>query len=48
MKSAPYQKSELNPPSNITPSVGTTLGGILFFVPLTLLLVGFYSGLIKI
>jgi hypothetical protein len=39
MKSAPYQKSELNPPYNITPSVETTLSGIFFFMPLTLLLV---------
>lgn len=42
------QTSELNPPQNITPSVGTTISGILVLLPLTLLLLGFYSGVIAI
>lgn len=44
----PKQTSELNPPQNITPSVSTTVSGILILLPLVLLLVGFYSGVIRI
>jgi hypothetical protein len=36
--------SELNPPENITPSIGTTINGILILTPLTLILVGLFSG----
>lgn len=39
--------SELNPPENITPSTGTTLNGILILLPLSLLLVGLYAGVIN-
>lgn len=38
------QTSELNPPENITPSVSTTISGILLLLPLFLLIVGVYSG----
>ena len=39
--------SELNPPENITPSVGTTLSGILILLPLTLVLIYLYSSAIR-
>ncbi|AFY91661.1 hypothetical protein [Chamaesiphon minutus] len=39
--------SELNPPDNITPSIGTTINGILILLPLTLILVGLFSGVIN-
>jgi hypothetical protein len=41
------RKSELNPPENITPSVGTTVSGILVLLPLTIILIGLYSGAFK-
>ena len=41
------RRSELNPPENITPSVGTTLSGILIFLPLVLVLVYLYSSAIR-
>jgi hypothetical protein len=39
--------SELNPPDNITPSIGTTINGILILTPLTLLLIGLFFGVIN-
>ncbi|WP_373542232.1 purine permease [Chamaesiphon sp.] len=39
--------SELNPPENITPSIGTTINGILILLPLTLVLVGLFSHVIN-
>lgn len=45
MKTTP-QVSELNPP-NITPSVGTTINGILVLLPLSLFLIGLYTGVIN-
>ncbi|WP_431628693.1 hypothetical protein [Alkalinema pantanalense] len=42
------QASELNPPYNITPSFKSIMTGILTLLPLTILLVGFYSGAINI
>ena len=44
MSTIKQAKSELNPPQNITPSMGTTIKGILLLLPLTLLIVGLYSG----
>ncbi len=41
-------KSELNPPENITPSIGTTINAILILLPLSLLLLGFYTGAIDL
>jgi hypothetical protein len=41
-------KSELNPPENITPSIGTTINAILILTPLSLLLLGFYTGAIDL
>jgi hypothetical protein len=41
-------KSELNPPENITPSIGTVINAILIFTPLTLVLLGFYTGAIDL
>ena len=41
------RRSELNPPENITPSVGTTLSGILILLPLVLVLVYLYSSAIR-
>jgi hypothetical protein len=41
-------KSELNPPENITPSIGTTINAILIFLPLSLILIGFYTGAIDL
>jgi hypothetical protein len=43
MKANFPQKSELNPPDNITPSVATTLSGILVLLPLGIFLIGMYS-----
>jgi hypothetical protein len=40
------QKSELNPP-DITPSIGTTISGILILLPLSLFLLGLFTGGIK-
>ncbi|WP_310416734.1 purine permease [Chamaesiphon sp. OTE_8_metabat_110] len=39
--------SELNPPENITPSIGTTINAILILAPLSLILIGLFSGLIN-
>jgi hypothetical protein len=47
MKISEPRKSELNPPENITPSVGTTLSGIMVLLPLTIVLIGLYSGAFK-
>jgi hypothetical protein len=47
MKKTLSQTSELNPPENITPSINTTLSGILILLPLTLLLIGLYFGVIN-
>jgi hypothetical protein len=44
MKANFSQKSELNPPNNITPSVATTLSGMLILLPLGVFLIGMYSG----
>jgi hypothetical protein len=44
MKANIPQKSELNPPDNITPSVATTLSGMLILLPLGVFLIGMYSG----
>jgi hypothetical protein len=41
-------KSELNPPENITPSIGTTINAILILLPLSLFLIGFYTGAIDL
>jgi hypothetical protein len=41
-------KSELNPPENITPSIGTTINAILILLPLSLILLGFYTGAIDL
>jgi hypothetical protein len=38
--------SELTPP-NITPSVGTTINGILVLLPLSLFLLGLFTGVIN-
>jgi hypothetical protein len=43
----PNRTSELNPPSNITPSTGTVVSGILLLLPLFLLFIALYSGLIN-
>lgn len=45
MKTNP-QVSELTPP-NITPSVGTTINGILVLLPLSLFLLGLFTGVIN-
>jgi hypothetical protein len=47
MKNTLSQTSELNPPENITPSIKTTLSGILILLPLFLLLIGLYSGVLN-
>jgi hypothetical protein len=39
--------SELNPPDNITPSIGTTINGILILTPLTLVIVGLFFGVLN-
>jgi hypothetical protein len=44
MKVTSPQRSELNPPDNITPSVATTLSGLLILLPLGVFLIGMYSG----
>jgi hypothetical protein len=44
MKANAPQTSELNPPNNITPSVATTLSGMLILLPLGVFLIGMYSG----
>jgi hypothetical protein len=48
MKTSLSQKSELNPPKNITPSIGTTINAILILLPLSLFLLGLFTGFIKI
>jgi hypothetical protein len=40
------QVSELTPP-NITPSVSTTMSGILVLLPLSLFLLGLFTGVIN-
>jgi hypothetical protein len=44
MKANAPRTSELNPPNNITPSVATTLSGLLILLPLGVFLIGMYSG----
>ena len=47
MQATSNHKSELNPPDNTTPSVGTTVNGILILMPLSLLIIGLYFGIIN-
>jgi hypothetical protein len=47
MKTDRSHASELNPPDNITPSIGTTINGILILTPLTLVLVGLFFGVLN-
>jgi hypothetical protein len=47
MQATTNNKSELNPPENTTPSVGTTINGILILMPLSLLIIGLYFGIIN-
>jgi hypothetical protein len=44
MKAPIPLKSELNPPENITPSIGTVLSAIIVLLPLGVFLVVMYSG----
>ena len=44
----PSQSSNLNPPENITPSVGATLTGLSVLLPIFLLFLGFFTGFINI
>jgi hypothetical protein len=48
MKSPSRQKSELNPPENITPSIKTTLNGILVLLPFALFFLGLFTGIIDL
>jgi hypothetical protein len=48
MKASLGNKSELNPPQNITPSIGTTINAILILLPLSLFLLGLFTGFIRI
>ncbi len=48
MKTNSPKRSELNPPDNITPSLGTTLSGIMVLLPLGVFLIGLYSGAFKL
>jgi hypothetical protein len=48
MKASSGNKSELNPPENITPSIGTTINAILILLPLSLFLLGLFTGFIRI
>lgn len=47
MKSTVSQKSELNPPENITPSFQTVMSGILVLLPLVVVLLGLYMNAIN-
>jgi hypothetical protein len=47
MKVSAPRTSELNPPDNITPSVATTLSGIMVLLPIGVFLIGLYSGTFK-
>lgn len=47
MKAPIPLKSELNPPENITPSIGTVFSGIIVLLPLTVFLVSYYVGAFK-
>ena len=47
MQATTNRKSELNPPDNTTPSVGTTINGILILMPLSLLIIGLYFGILN-
>lgn len=40
-------QSELHPPDNITPSTGTVFSALAVLVPITLLFVALFSGLIN-
>ncbi|MGL6341844.1 MAG: purine permease [Waterburya sp.] len=48
MKSPARQNSELKPPENITPSTKTTINGILVLLPLSLFLLGLFTGIIDL
>jgi hypothetical protein len=48
MKASIRGNSELNPPENITPSIGTTINAILILLPLSLFLLGLFTGFIRI
>jgi hypothetical protein len=47
MKDNTPRTSELNPPDNITPSVATTLSGIMVLLPIAVFLIGLYTGTFK-
>jgi hypothetical protein len=47
MKANSPRTSELNPPDNITPSLATTLSGIMVLLPIGVFLIGLYSGVFK-
>jgi hypothetical protein len=40
-------KSELNPPENITPSKGTVFSALAVLVPIFLLFLGFFTGVLN-
>ena len=47
MKNTSRPFSELNPPENITPSVKTITSTLLILLPIFLLFLGLFAGLIK-
>lgn len=48
MKAGSSQSSELNPPDNITPSVGTTMTGLMVLVPIFLLFLGLFTNFLHV
>ena len=42
------QTSKLNPPENITPSLGMTITGLLVLLPIFLLFLGMFTGVLKL
>ncbi len=47
MSNSSSNPSELNPPQNITPSTGTVLSALAVLLPITLLFLGLFTGMIN-
>ncbi len=47
MSSYSSNKSELHPPENITPSTGTVFSALAVLLPITLLFLGLFTGILN-
>jgi hypothetical protein len=47
MSNRPSKSSELHPPDNITPSTGTVFSALAVLLPITLLFLGLFTGVLN-